>query len=111
MSARETANLCRVGSCKPRTMTAELVLPNGWRCASSSAPTRSPRPVGIARNFKRRTLAPQHKPLRHLRQVGIWVRQRSKADGRVHHCGLPKGHLIDLRRQRELYSLQDHGLR
>ena len=23
-----------------------------------------------ARNFKRRTLAPQHKPLRHLRQVG-----------------------------------------
>ena len=62
-----------------------------------------------ARNFKRRTLAPQHKPLRHLRQVGVWVRQRSKADG--HHCGLPKGHLIDLRRQRELYSLQDHGLR
>ena len=29
MSARETANLCRVGSCKPRTMTAELVLANG----------------------------------------------------------------------------------
>jgi hypothetical protein len=47
MSARETANLCRVGSCKPTTMTAELVLPNGWRCASSSAPTRSPRPVGM----------------------------------------------------------------
>ena len=30
---------------------------------------------------------------------------------RVHHCDLLKGRSIDLHRQRELHSLQDHGLR
>ena len=51
-------------------MTADSALPNGWRCASSPAPTRFPALRPHSRNFKRRRVAPHHKPLRRLRQVG-----------------------------------------
>src|SRR5499427_7333080 len=60
------------GSCKPRAMTANSALPNGWRCASSPARTRSPGPRRHSRNFKRRPVEPHHKRLRRLRQVGTW---------------------------------------
>ena len=37
--------------------------------------------------------------------------EKPAAAQRVHRCDLLKGRLIDLRRQRELHSLQNHGLR
>src|SRR5262249_12951378 len=36
--------------------------------------------------------------------------QKASAARKVHHGDLPKGHMIDLHRQRELHSLQNHGL-
>src|ERR1700737_3372938 len=49
------------GLCKPRAMTANSAPPNGWRCASSPAPTRSPGPHRRTRHFKRRRPPPHHK--------------------------------------------------
>ena len=37
--------------------------------------------------------------------------EKPAAAQRVHRCDLLKGRLIDLRRQRELHSLQNYGLR
>src|SRR5882757_1266362 len=74
------------GSCKPRAMTGNSALPNGWRCASSPARTRSPRPRRHSRNFKRRPVAPHHKPLRRLRQVGTWSDSNPRRMGAASVC-------------------------
>src|ERR1700687_3473003 len=58
------------GSCKARAMTANSAPLNGWRCASSPAPTHSPGLRRHLRNFKRRPVAPHHKPFRRLRHKG-----------------------------------------
>src|SRR5712691_8416161 len=49
--------------------------------------------------------------LRYLPGLACTSVEKPAAAQRVHHCDLLKGRSIDLRRQRELYSLQNHGLR
>src|ERR1700738_3396806 len=70
------------GSCKARAMTANSAPLNGWRCASSPAPTHSPGLRRHLRNFKRRPVAPHHKPLRRLRQVDTWSDSDLMPNGR-----------------------------
>jgi hypothetical protein len=72
MSARETAELVLMvgGSCNSRAMTADSVLPNGWRYASSPAPTRFPALRPHLRNFKPRPVALHHKPIKALEAGG-----------------------------------------
>src|SRR5262249_28051052 len=60
------------GLCKPRAMTADSALPNGWRYAPSPAPIRSPGPRRHLRSFKRPPAAPLRRRSRHLRRVGTW---------------------------------------
>ena len=67
-------------------MTANSALPNGWRCASSRARTRSPAPRRHSRNFKRPPVAPHHKPLRRLRQVGTWSDSNPRRMGAASAC-------------------------
>ena len=71
-----------VGSCKPRAMTANSALPNGWRCASSPARTRSPGPRRHSRNFGATTRGTASQAIKALEAGGYLVRQRSEADGR-----------------------------
>ena len=75
MSARETAELLLlVGRLVQADGYDGELSPAQWMALRffARANSLSLNPVGILRNFKRQPVAPHHKPLRRLRQVGTW---------------------------------------
>src|SRR3974390_3378917 len=70
---------------KPRAM-ANSAPPNGWRFATSPAPTASRAPHRRSRSFKRRHGALLQRPSRPLWQGGIWSDSSPRRMGEVSVC-------------------------
>ena len=78
MSARETANLRRVGSCEPRALTAELS-PAQWMAMRFA---RQPRLSELSESaeFQAKSRGTALQAIMALKAGGYLARQRSKAD-------------------------------
>jgi DNA-binding MarR family transcriptional regulator len=79
MSACETVNLCWIGSCKPRTMTAKLS-PAQWIVPHFF--TRQPGlpELSDSAEFQAKTQGTASQAIKALKAGGYLARQRSKAD-------------------------------
>ena len=96
MTARETAELLLLvgGLCKPTATRASSAPLNGWRFASSPAPTRSRTRPAFA-EFQATTRGTASQAIKALEAGGYLVRQRSQADGRSVTLRLTdKGHEV-----------------
>src|SRR5262249_43314919 len=85
--AKRQSSWCRWdGTYRPRAMMANSLQPNGWRSASSPAPTSSPGTHRLWQGFKRLPAAAQRMSSNRLRRVGTWHERHRRRIGEAYVC-------------------------